>query len=43
MITADTDQEKALTVEERITRMEAKLDARLAALEDLLKTLLARG
>ncbi|KAI0699900.1 hypothetical protein C8T65DRAFT_296564 [Cerioporus squamosus] len=43
VIDAETDQEKVLSVEERITRVEAKLDARLAALEDLLKTLLARS
>lgn len=40
VMTMEKDQEKAITVEERIARVEAKLDARLAALEDLLKTLL---
>ncbi|RPD69592.1 hypothetical protein L226DRAFT_268418 [Lentinus tigrinus ALCF2SS1-7] len=49
VITAETDQEKAGTIEERIARVEAKLDAsnlkldaRLAALEDLLRAVLAR-
>lgn len=49
LITTDTNEGKALTVEERIARVEAKLDAsslqldaRLGALEDLLKSLLAR-
>ncbi|RDX50313.1 hypothetical protein OH76DRAFT_469701 [Lentinus brumalis] len=35
VITADRDQEMALVVDEGIARLEAKLDARLAALEDL--------
>ncbi|RPD68320.1 hypothetical protein L226DRAFT_601477 [Lentinus tigrinus ALCF2SS1-7] len=45
MITAETDQEKAVTMEERIARVEAKLDAsnfKLAALENLLRAVLAR-
>ncbi|RPD68335.1 hypothetical protein L226DRAFT_346944 [Lentinus tigrinus ALCF2SS1-7] len=46
VITAETDQEKAMTVEERMARVEAKLDAtnlKLAALEDLLRAVLARS
>ena len=42
VITAETEQEKTITLEERVARVEAKIDTRLAGLEDLLKTLLAK-